>query len=60
MTASELFDQGEFDALAHGIDAVGADTNAIAEVPFEGARWGATAGADTFGHVRTGASMNRG
>ena len=33
----------KFDALAHGINAVGADADAVAKVPFEGPRFGVAA-----------------
>ncbi len=39
-----LGEEGEFDAVAHGVDALGADADFIAEVPFEGAGLGAAAG----------------
>ena len=44
----KLGNKREFDAFAHRIDAVGPDAHAIAEVPFERARFGAAPGAHIF------------
>src|SRR5438270_5233541 len=56
----KLGNKREFDAFAHRIDAVGPDAHAIAEVPFERARFGAAPGAHIFRGAGAFAATRRG
>ncbi len=53
-------DEGEFDAMAHGVDAFGADADFIAEVPLKLAGLGAAASERAFRGVATVAATKRG
>ena len=55
-----LRNEGEFDAVAHGVDAVGADADFVAEVPFDGAGPGAAARERAFRRVTAVAATKRG
>src|SRR5260370_19335198 len=58
--AVRLGDQGEFDALAHGVDAFGADADLVAEVPFDLARLCATTSGNATGSATTAAATLQG
>src|SRR5205823_5241632 len=56
-TTLRLRDEGKFDAFAHGVDAVGADAHAVAEVPLERTLFGRASGAGIFRRVAAGGGV---